>query len=66
MPVMTLSTIDATDGSDDEKTHLPCEFEVGRTGLVSFSPTPTLCGAKAPSVGGVPITRTSNVRVFAT
>ena len=60
-PVMTLSTMETIVGSDDANIHLPVEFDCGVTGVVSFSPTPTASGLKAPIVGGVPITRTSKV-----
>ncbi len=58
-PVMTLSTIETIVGSEDANIHLPVQFDCGITGAVNFSPTPTASGLNVPSVGGVPMTRTS-------
>ena len=65
IPVMTLSTIDTIVGSVDVKIQRPVDGDCGVTGVVSFSPTPTISGWKAPSVGGIPITVTSKVVIFA-
>ena len=65
IPVMTLSTIDAMVGSVDVKIQRPVDGDCGVTGAVSFSPTPTVNGWKAPSAGGVPMTVTSKVVLLA-
>lgn len=65
IPVMTLSTIDAMVGSVDVKIQRPVDGDCGVTGAVSFSPTPTVSGWNAPSVGGIPITVTSKVVLLA-
>ena len=62
-PVIALSTIETIVGSLETKLHLPVEFDVGTTGLTSFSPTPTMRGKNAPIAGGVPMTVTSKVTV---
>lgn len=64
-PVITLSMMETTDGSEEEKIHLPVEFDCGITGLVNFCVAATVKGLNAPRVGGVPITRTSNVVLVA-
>ena len=65
MPVMTLSMIETIVGSEEVKIHRPVDGDCGVTGEVSFSPTPTESGAKAPRGGGVPMTVTSNVALLA-
>ena len=59
IPVMTPSTIDAIEGSEDVMIHLPADGDCGVNGVVIFSPTFTVRVSKAPSVGKSPITVTS-------